>query len=119
MFPARDTLLPLLSAPTLPSAASRSKKSCHSSANDSLLLELLAMSMGSAAAALKLGVDGVRLNGDKGRRRLPLEVAVPGRARPACSFCSATTVSYTQIESDMMELEGEGASYHPSTPTTH
>jgi hypothetical protein len=75
------------------------------------------MSMGSAAAALKLGVDGVRLNGDKGRRRLPLEVAVPGRARPACSFCSTMTVSYTQIESDMMELERRRSilpSVHPN-----
>ena len=65
---------------------SRSKKSDHSSANDSLLLELLAMSIGSLIPLLRDGVDGVRRKGDIGMRRLLLEV--PGRARPACSFCS-------------------------------
>jgi hypothetical protein len=90
VLPPLDTVLPLLSAPPFPSFASLSKKSCHSSANDSLLLELLAISIGSAAAALNEGVDGVRLNGDNGMRR-PVELdAAPGRARPACSFCSKT-----------------------------
>lgn len=65
---------------------SRSRKSDHSSANDSLLLELLAMSMGSLIPLLRDGVDGVLRKGDIGMRRLVLEV--PGRARPACSFCS-------------------------------
>jgi hypothetical protein len=65
---------------------SRSRKSDHSSAKDSLLLELLAMSMGSLMPLLSEGVDGVRLKGDMGILRLLFEV--PGRARPACSFCS-------------------------------
>lgn len=77
----------LASLPSLPSAASRSKKSCQSSANDSLLLELLAMSMGSVAE-LSDGVEGVRRKGEMGMRK-PLELDdVPGRARPACSLCS-------------------------------
>lgn len=67
---------------------SRSKKSDHSSARDSLLLELLAMSMGSLMPLLSEGVDGVRRNGDMGILKLLFEV--PGRARPACSFCSVT-----------------------------
>lgn len=66
---------------------SRSKKSDHSSAKDSLLLELLAMSMGSFMPLLREGVDGVRRKGDIGILRLLFEV--PGRAKPACSFCSA------------------------------
>lgn len=66
---------------------SRSRKSDQSSASDSLLLELLAMSIGSLIPLLSDGVDGVRRNGDIGMRRLLFEV--PGRARPACSFCSA------------------------------
>lgn len=75
---------------SFPSAASRSKKSCHSSASDSLLLELLAMSIGSEME-LSEGVDGVRRKGELGRRRLELDVA-PGRARPACSRCSGWTL---------------------------
>ena len=80
------TALPrlLASFPSLPSAASRSKKSCHSSASDSLLLELLAINMGSDMDASE-GVLGVRRNGDMGTPSLD---DVPGRARPACSFCS-------------------------------
>lgn len=79
-------MLPLLLAsfPSLPSAASLSRKSCHNSANDSLLLELLAISIGSDME-LSDGVLGVRRNGDAG---IPSLEDVPGRARPACSFCS-------------------------------
>lgn len=79
-------MLPLLLAsfPSLPSAASLSRKSCHNSANDSLLLELLAISIGSDIE-LSDGVLGVRRNGDAG---IPSLEDVPGRARPACSFCS-------------------------------
>ena len=44
------------------------------------------MSMGSLIPLLRDGVDGVLRKGDIGMRRLVLEV--PGRARPACSFCS-------------------------------
>lgn len=79
-------MLPLLLAsfPSLPSAASRSKKSCHNSASDSLLLELLAISIGSDME-LSDGVLGVRRKGDTGTPNLD---EVPGRARPACSFCS-------------------------------
>lgn len=52
------------------------------------------MSMGSAAAALSDAVDGVRLNGEDSGMRRPVEPDdVPGRARPACSFCSAHIVS--------------------------
>jgi hypothetical protein len=77
--------LPLLEL-SFPSAASLSKKSCHSSASDSLLLELLAINMGSLTL-LSEGVDGVRRKGDMGMRR-PEADAPPGRARPACSRCS-------------------------------
>lgn len=80
------TVLPLLLAClSLPSAASLSKKSCHSSARLSLLLELLAINMGSDME-WRLGVLGVRRKGESGTPSLEL---VPGRARPACSFCSA------------------------------
>lgn len=86
-----DAPLPLRDT-SLPSAASRSRKSCQSSANDSLLLELLAINIGSLML-LREGVEGVRLKGDIGSRR-PEEVdAVPGRARPACSRCSEGEVS--------------------------
>jgi len=82
------SVLPLLLLiPCVPSAASLSKKSCHNSAKLSLLLELLAISIGSDAA-LSDGVDGVRPKGDKGMRRLVVLDAVPGRASPACSRCS-------------------------------
>lgn len=80
------TVLPLLLAsfPALPSAASLSKKSCHSSAKLSLLLELLAINMGSLIEP-RLGVLGVLRKGLMGT---PSRELVPGRARPACSFCS-------------------------------
>jgi hypothetical protein len=78
----------LEAAPALPSVASRSRKSCHSSASDSLLLDELAINIGSVAAALSEGVLGVRLKGDNGIRRPVTPCDVPGRARPACSFCS-------------------------------
>jgi hypothetical protein len=71
---------------SLPSAASRSRKSCHSSASDSLLLELLAINIGSDIE-FNEGVLGVRRKGDMGIRREEPE-DVPGRARPACSRCS-------------------------------
>jgi hypothetical protein len=71
---------------SLPSAASRSRKSCHSSASDSLLLELLAINIGSDIEFSE-GVLGVRRKGDMGIRREEPE-DVPGRARPACSRCS-------------------------------
>ena len=74
-----------------PSPASRSKKSDQSSARDSLLLELLAMSIGSVSELFNDGVDGTRLNGDKGILKLLFEA--PGRARPACSFCSVKGIS--------------------------
>jgi hypothetical protein len=71
---------------SFPSAASLSRKSCHNSASDSLLLELLAMSMGSLAL-LSDAVEGVRRKPDMLGRRRPVDAA-PGRARPACSRCS-------------------------------
>lgn len=80
------TVLPLLlpSFPSLPSAASLSRKSCHSSAKLSLLLELLAINIGSLIEP-RLGVLGVLRKGLMGT---PSRELVPGRARPACSFCS-------------------------------
>jgi len=52
------------------------------------------MSIGSAAAALSDAVDGVRLKGEERGMRRPVELdEVPGRARPACSFCSGWGVS--------------------------
>jgi hypothetical protein len=52
-----------------------------------LLLELLAINMGSDMDASE-GVLGVRRNGDMGTPSLD---DVPGRARPACSFCSGVS----------------------------
>lgn len=69
------------------SPASRSRKSDQSSASDSLLLELLAISIGSFMLLLREGVEGVRRKGDIGMRKLLFDA--PGRARPACSRCSA------------------------------
>jgi hypothetical protein len=80
-----ETALPLRDT-SLPSAASRSRKSCQSSANDSLLLELLAINIGSDME-FREGVLGVRRKGDIGTRKEEPE-DVPGRARPACSRCS-------------------------------
>jgi hypothetical protein len=86
--------------PAFPSVASLSRKSCHSSASDSLLLDELAINIGSVAAELSEGVEGVRLKGDNGIRR-PVELCdVPGRARPACSFCSAQQVSKEERRMD-------------------
>lgn len=87
-------VLPLLSPP-FSSPASRCKKSCHNSARLSLLLELLAMSIGSDIE-LSEGVEGVRRKGDMGSRKLDVAPEdVPGRARPACSRCSVgSLVSY-------------------------
>lgn len=82
--------LPLLE-PSFPSAASLSKKSCHSSAKDSLLLELLAINIGSLTL-LSEGVEGVRRKGEMGMRRPEVDAA-PGRARPACSRCSVVFIS--------------------------
>jgi hypothetical protein len=80
-----EVVLPRRDA-SLPSAASRSRKSCQSSASDSLLLELLAINIGSDIE-FNEGVLGVRRKGDIGTRREEPE-DVPGRARPACSRCS-------------------------------
>jgi hypothetical protein len=64
----------------MPSCVSRSRKSDHSSARDSLLVRV--------SSCESDGVLGVRRNGDMGTRRALLDA--PGRARPACSFCSVT-----------------------------
>ena len=66
----------------VPSWASCSRKSDHSSAKDSLRLPLSGKK--SVASA---GVLGVRCHGDIGTRRFGFEA--PGLARPACSRCSA------------------------------
>jgi hypothetical protein len=78
-------MLPLLDAGLLPSSACRSKKSAHNSASDSLFSLLLAVSGKNSED--KDGVLGVRWNGERGSRKLLLDA--PGRARPACSFCSS------------------------------
>lgn len=84
----------VVSLPRLESSpASRSRKSDHNSANDSLLLELLAISMGSFIP-LNDGVEGVRLKGDIGIRRLLFDA--PGRASPACSRCSVKVSVYVK-----------------------
>jgi hypothetical protein len=124
------TVLSLLEPdPAFPSVASPSKKSCQSSASDSLLLLLLAMSIGSVAAEFKEGVEGVRRKGDRGMRRPVEECEVPGRARPACSFCSGVVLALKvrQVIFNCMEVRGcyrergwgGKRAYHPSTPTTH
>jgi hypothetical protein len=67
-----------------PSCDSRSKKSDHSSARDSLLVRV--------SSCESDGVLGVRRNGDMGTRSALLDA--PGRAKPACSFCSAVLLDY-------------------------
>lgn len=89
-------MLPFRDPPLEPSRASRSRKSDHSSAKLSLLpLEPRCSSCDSAAAD-KDGVLGVRRKGDMGTRRdgAVVDVEAPGRASPACSFCSVASVSY-------------------------
>ena len=66
----------------IPSCASCSKKSDHSSARDSFLVPPSGKNSVDNA-----GVLGVRCHGDTGTLRFGLEA--PGRARPACSRCSA------------------------------
>jgi hypothetical protein len=82
--------LPLLLPAVEPSSALRSRNPVHRSASDSLV----------AGGSLKNSVDsegvlGVRWNGDMGKRRLLLDV--PGRARPACSFCSSVQLRSAAI----------------------
>jgi hypothetical protein len=78
-------LLDLDSAAFWPSCASRSRKSLHNSAKDSLLV-----GVALSSCVLKLGVLGVRLNGLDGIRSDEIDVGpAPGLAKPACSFCSA------------------------------
>jgi hypothetical protein len=65
---------------SVPSPASRSKKSDHRSARFSLLPE---------TSAFKDAVLGLR-NGDIGTRSAEDVEDAPGRARPVCSFCSVS-----------------------------
>lgn len=77
-------LLPPAALPAaLPSSACLSKNPVHSSAK----LSLGVPCRSGKNSALRLGVLGVRWKGLCGRRSE--EPAVPGRARPACSFCSS------------------------------
>ena len=82
--------LPLLLPEVEPSSALRSRNPVQRSANDSLL----------AGGSVKNSVDndgvlGVRWNGDTGNLRVLPDV--PGRARPACSFCSSVQLSSAAI----------------------
>ncbi len=70
----------------LPSCASCSRKSDHSSASDSFRLLL-----SGKKSVDNAGVLGVRCHGEMGTRKLGFDA--PGLARPACSRCSAPTVS--------------------------
>lgn len=76
-----------------PSRASRSRKSLHSSASDSLLV-----GVAFSSCVPKLGVLGVRLNGLGGSLSVDEEDDVteppaPGLASPACSLCSTIEIS--------------------------
>lgn len=83
-------ILPFLELPPVPSRASRSRKSDHSSAKLSLLALEPRCSSDDSAAVDRDGVLGVLRNGDMGTRSdgVVTEVEAPGRANPACSFCS-------------------------------
>jgi hypothetical protein len=78
---------------SVPSPASRSKKSDHRSARFSLLPD---------TSAFKDAVLGLR-NGDIGTRSAEDVEDAPGRARPVCSFCSISL------------LDSFGPSYTPAT----
>lgn len=78
----REPIMLGLRAPaTPPSCASRSRKSDHSSASDSLLDPPSGMKSEDSD-----GVLGVRRNGESGI--LSVAFDAPGRASPACSLCS-------------------------------
>lgn len=74
----------------MPSWASCSRKSDHSSASDSFLLVF-----SGKKSVDNEGVLGVRCQGESGTRRLGLEA--PGRARPACSRWSAMFISFKTL----------------------
>lgn len=88
LVPMLDTLPFLESKPITsdvrPSSALRSRKPAQRSARDSLPD---ADGASEKKSVLKDGVLGVRWKGDAGRRRVLCDA--PGRARPACSFCSS------------------------------
>lgn len=92
-MPILETLPFLESGPmisdVLPSSALRSRKPAHRSARDSLPD---VDEVSEKNSVLKEGVLGVRWNGDAGRRSELWEA--PGRARPACSFCSSVQARY-------------------------
>lgn len=83
-----DTLPFLESLPRVsigrPSSTLRSKKPAQRSAKDSFPDE---GAFSEKNSVLRDGVLGVRWKGETGRRRVLFEA--PGRARPACSFCSS------------------------------
>ena len=66
----------------IPSCASCSRKSDQSSARDSFLVP-----PSGKKSVERAGVLGVLCHGDNGTRRFGFDA--PGRARPACSRCSA------------------------------
>lgn len=83
-----DTLPFLESVPKvsmgLPSSTLRSRKPAQRSARDSFPDE---GAFSEKNSVLRDGVLGVRWKGETGRRSVLFEA--PGRARPACSFCSS------------------------------
>lgn len=68
-----------------PSSALRSRNPAQRSARDSLPDDVDGAS--EKNSVLSEGVLGVRWKGEAGRRSVLCEA--PGRARPACSFCSS------------------------------
>ena len=72
----------------IPSLASLSKKSLHNSARLSLLVVL-------SNCVLRDGVLGVLRKGEAGTLNAILDA--PGRANPACSFCSSKAISLMSI----------------------
>ena len=91
----------------VPSLASCSKKSDHSSAKDSFLLPLSRPNSEEDRA----GVLGVRCHGDFGTARLGLEA--PGLASPACSLSSESRF----VRSEFEERRTRELAYHQTNPT--
>lgn len=69
----------------LPSSALRSRNPAHRSARDSF--PDVDGGASEKNSVLRDGVLGVRWKGEAGRRSVLCDA--PGRARPACSFCSS------------------------------
>lgn len=96
LVPILETLPFLESGPmisdVLPSSALRSRNPAQRSASDSLPD---VDEVSEKNSVLNEGVLGVRWKGEAGRRNVLCEA--PGRARPACSFCSSVHARYPAI----------------------